>query len=243
MKTLKFSDANDKLKKLKKKLPSFFRSLGLVVPENPKLVALHKLSGEDCPYAKACLSKVVLVNGKRTIQDGPHTEFRCYSASLEALYPALYNKVVHNTELVAGCSDADEYRQLIDASIPNTDMVRLHIGGDFKTQYEFDAWLGWAKDNPNKILYGYTKSLPFWVKRLKLLDSLPNVVLTASRGGWRDDLIPKHNLRSVTVVRTKYQARKLGLPLDNDDSHAAHPGKRDKDFALLIHGVQPKATK
>jgi hypothetical protein len=46
----------------------------------------------------------------------------------------------------------------------------------------------------------------------------------------------------VLVVPSGYQARKLGLPVDNDDSHAADPKRRDNDFALVIHGTQPKGS-
>lgn len=89
---LKFSNANDKLKKLKKYLPRYYRYLGIKVPDKPKLVSLHKLSGHDCPYAKNCLSMAMVApGGRKFIQDGPHTEFRCYAASLEVLFPALYN--------------------------------------------------------------------------------------------------------------------------------------------------------
>jgi len=32
------------------------------------------------------------------------------------------------------------------------------------------------------------------------------------------------------------------LPIDHDDSHAACPSLRGDDFALLLHGTQPKGT-
>ena len=69
------------------------------------------------------------------------------------------------------------------------------------------------------------------------------MVLTASYGGYQDDLIKKHNLRYVKVIYSQYEARKLHLPIDHDDTHAANPDNRKQSFALLIHGIQPKGSK
>ena len=45
------------------------------------------------------------------------------------------------------------------------------------------------------------------------------------------------------MVYSEAEAVALGLAIDHDDSHAARPSLRDQDFALLIHGTQPKGTK
>ena len=55
-------------------------------------------------------------------------------------------------------------------------------------------------------------------------------------------MIAEHELRSVKVVFSEAEAAKLGLEIDDDDTHASDPTKRDNDFALLIHGVQPKGS-
>jgi len=49
-------------------------------------------------------------------------------------------------------------------------------------------------------------------------------------------------LRSCKVVFSVEQAQALGLDIDDDDSHAADPSNKYNDFALLIHGVQPKGS-
>jgi hypothetical protein len=85
------------------------------------------------------------------------------------------------------------------------------------------------------LFYAYTKALPFWVKRLGTIP--PNFKLTASYGGTHDWMIPAYGLKSCRVVESIEEAQRLGLELDHDDSHAYS----DKgDFALLIHGTQPK---
>jgi len=66
-----------------------------------------------------------------------------------------------------------------------------------------------------------------------------NLVLTASRGGKYDELIDLHAWKEAVVVYSEQEAIDKGLDVDHDDTHAAF-GK--KDFALLIHGTQPKGS-
>jgi hypothetical protein len=60
--------------------------------------------------------------------------------------------------------------------------------------------------------------------------------------GSNDYMIDEHNLRSTKVVFSEAEAEQLGLEIDHDDSHAARPSLRDQDFALLVHGTQPKGS-
>ena len=55
-------------------------------------------------------------------------------------------------------------------------------------------------------------------------------------------MIAEQNLRSAKVVFSESEAVELGLDIDHDDSHAARPSMRDQDFALLVHGTQPKGS-
>ena len=54
--------------------------------------------------------------------------------------------------------------------------------------------------------------------------------------------IMPRNLRAANVVFSESEAESLGLTIDHDDSHAADPELKNQDFALLIHGTQPKDT-
>lgn len=200
-----------------------------------------ELSGHTCPFALDCFSKAVDVDGKRHIEDGKYTKFRCFSASQEALFPGVYNARKHNTDLVTACKTAEDYAHLIQTSLPaKAKYIRIHVGGDFRLKRHFQAWNAVAQLNPDKVFYAYTKALPFWVQ---LKDSLAdNFVLTASRGGKRDDLIDSEGLREAVVVFSEDEAKSLGLEIDHDDSHAALPSLRNQSFALLIHGTQPKGS-
>jgi hypothetical protein len=190
-------------------------------------------AGHSCPFAKLCLAKADKATGR--ITDGPFTQFRCYAASCETR-PHVRAARWHNFNLLRGKSVSD-MASLIANCLPDTLRVRIHSSGDFFSQAYFDAWLLVAKQFPDRTFYCYTKAIPFWLKRKNQIPA--NFKLNASFGGVHDDLIVKHKLKSVTVVYSVEQAAKLGLELDNDDTHA---WKSDASFALLIHGTQPAGT-
>lgn len=201
-------------------------------------------AGYSCPFARECLSKADRNTG--TIRDGRATLFRCYAASMEARRPSVRASRWHNFEKLKACSSAADMSRLILASLsPYSGYVRIHDSGDFFSQAYFDAWAEVARQRPRTTVYAYTKALPFWVRRLGQVGSgrvpgqVPNFVLTASRGGAADHLIDEHGLRSARVVFSREEADALGLELDHDDSHAMRHGP---DFALLIHGTQPKGS-
>jgi hypothetical protein len=202
-----------------------------------KTTAIFSLpAGFTCPAAMLCLSRADKLTGK--ITDGPKTQFRCYAANSENLFPNVRKSRWANFEKLKGKSIA-EMATLIEASIPrkNITLVRIHSSGDFFNQDYFDAWLLVASRNPHQTFYAYTKALNFWVSRLK---SIPeNFKLVASRGGRYDNLIEAYKLRNVTVVFTKGEARKMKLPIDHDDTFA---WRENKNFALLLHGTQPKGS-
>jgi len=219
---LKFGKANAKLR-------------GLEIKLNKKVYQFDLLSGHSCPFAKQCFAKVNIVDGHRKVIDGKDMEFRCYSASQEALFTGVYNARKYNFDLVKSLiNKPDELVKLIQLSIPkNAGIIRIHSAGDFFIQAYFDVWMKVAINNPHILFYAYTKALPFWIKRMYSIPA--NVQLTASYGGKCDDLISVYSLRSATVVHSVSQARKLKLKIDKNDILAATAGP---SFALLIHGPQ-----
>lgn len=231
---MKFSPANTKLERLYK-VPQLAAWL-----TKRKVYSFDILSGHSCPFAKDCHSKVVETPDGRKIQDGPDTEFRCFSASAEVVFPGTYNARKGNFENLRGKS-AIELVKLIAESLPDDlGICRIHVAGDFFNAAYFKAWVVVAELFPDRLFYAYTKSLPYWVD---MLGDIPdNLILTASRGGRRDDLISEHNLRSVKVVFSEAEAELLGLDIDHDDSHASRPDLAFQDFALLIHGIQPAGS-
>ena len=234
---LKWSNANAKTQAL-----AAVPSLAPFLSGKRKIYSLDLLSGHFCPFADKCLSKAVVDgNGRRTIQDGPNTEFRCFSASQEVLFTNVYKSRQHNSELLRAAKSTEAMEVLIEESMPsNLGICRIHVAGDMFSPAYFGAWIEVAKNNPSRLFYAYTKSLPYWVARKAEVAKIPNLVLTASYGGRRDDLIKSERLRFARVVYSQAAAGKL--PIDHDDSHAADPSQKRKSFGLLIHGVQPKGT-
>lgn len=230
MRLLRFSPGKDnaKLKELAKHFGG-------------KVYTFSLISGHTCPFAKDCLSKAIKVNDKFVIEDGPYTKFRCFSASQEVLYKGVREQRQYNTDLLKEQNSMTDMANLIVASLPkDAKVVRIHVGGDFFNRDYFRAWVATAMLKPDIIFYAYTKSLKFWV--LEIMNIPRNFILTASYGGYADELIAKHNLRYAKVVYSEDEANKLGLEIDHDDIFAAKPEKRNVSFALLLHGVQPKNT-
>lgn len=234
---LKPAKANAKLRKLYD-VPRLKRWL----KNNRKVYSFDLLSGHSCPFAQDCLAKVVVQpDGKKKLIDGPDTEFRCFSASQEVIFPGVYNHRSGHFDALRGKTEMEMFSTLWNMLPDNAGIVRIHVAGDFFNQQYFDAWLNIARHKPDVLFYAYTKSLPYWVNRIAVIPD--NFVLTASRGGRMDHMIEQYELRSVKVVFSEAEAKKLKLEIDHDDSHAAIPRSRNKDFALLIHGVQKAGSK
>jgi len=118
------------------------------------------------------------------------------------------------------------------------------LGGDMFSLAYLRAWFDMALNHANTLFYFYTKSLHFLrvlfneglCKDLSKGIIRDNLLVTASYGGVFDRLIPELGIRTAKVVYSE----DTNLPIDHDDSHAATSGG---DFALLIHGTQPKGSK
>jgi hypothetical protein len=192
------------------------------------------VSGYTCPFAKDCLAKVDRLTGKLT--DGPDTQFRCFSASQEALFPAVRKSRWDNFEKILNAIKNNTLVELILNSIPKkATVIRVHVAGDFFSQAYFNAWMEVAKKRTDIIFYAYTKSIGYWVNQLGNIPS--NFKLNASYGGKQDSLIEQYNLKYAKVVFSVEQA--VNLKIDHDDTSAY---MRDESFCLLIHNTQPKGS-
>jgi hypothetical protein len=234
---LKFSAANDKTAKLGK-----VGSLAQFLPDKRKIYSLDLLAGETCPGAKDCKSQVVLVGGKRKIQDGPDCQFRCFAASMEVRLPAVYALHKHNSDTLRGLgSQGKIYSQLARDLPPNCGILRLHVSGDFFSLNYLRAAYRLAKSRPDVLFYCYTKSLKYLAKLnaedLSIGRILPNFRVTGSVGGRYDDMLDPLGLRTATVVFDHDTL--TDIPLDSDDSHASTEGG---DFRLLLHATQPPGS-
>ena len=210
-------------------------------------------AGKTCPGANECHSFVTVKDGKRTVKDGVNCQFRCYAASQEALFSAVYEKRKYNLELIQNTLNSENgfYKtyELINESLhksinKNIKKVRIHSSGDFFSGEDLRCWFAVARLNPQLKFYCYSKSLNLFGTNV----SLPsNFYLTASVGGKYDALIHKgYFKRYAIVVNSVIEAETLGIlhrnkpyKIDTDDSSCF----KDDAFALLLHGVQPKGSK
>lgn len=232
-----FSQANNKTKGLKS-VPE----LADYLTNGRKVYSLDLLSGWSCPGARDCLAKVYVQDGKRWLEDGPHTQFRCFSASQEVAYPIVYKRRKANYDTLRSMRYTSQIKRLLLWSLPcDVGILRYHVGGEFFKQTYLNAAVEVAEARPDVLFYAYTKSLHF-LRNVDMVDPpngviRPNFLITTSHGGRYDHLIDKLGVRTATVVYSEAEA--YDLPIDHDDSHAARPGG---NFALLLHGVQPKGS-
>lgn len=193
-------------------------------------------SGWTCPGALDCLSKSERVTGK--IKDGPDTKFRCYSASEECRFPNVRKIRWNNFNLIKDALSKKRLEVLIINSLPfDAKKIRIHSAGDFFNKSYMQSWLNVAKQFPQKLFYGYTKSIPFWIDLANQQTWPINFVLTASYGGKFDSMIKSYDLKNARVVYSYEEAKQLDLPIDHTDEFAQrlHP----KSYGLLLHGVMP----
>jgi hypothetical protein len=204
---------------------------------NAKLFGIYTFtlpSGKTCPGAKDCLAMAVRRNGKTKLVRGKDCRFTCFQASLESIFPTLYNLAQYNLELLRKAKTVKAMGELIHNSLPkNARIIRIHVGGDYFSPEYFMAWVNVALNNPNILFYSYTKSIHIWKRFKKLIPS--NLVMTASYGGKYDNLISK-GMKTCEVVFSPEEAAEKNIPIDHDDSYAY--SARVKRFATLLHGKQ-----
>ena len=212
-------------------------------------------AGYTCPFATVCKNfpakwEGPIKGGKfkkpsswdKNVKSGSKAEFMCYAARAQGQYPGANVQAFKNLDLLKKMKTKDKMADLIVKSInyhglSNTDILRIHEAGDFFSQEYFDAWVEVAKRMPKTLFYAYTVSLPFWMSRKNNLPK--NLKIIASMDKNNKEEILSNNLRYSTVVNSAEEAKEMGLPIDVDDSLA---WGSDDNFALIIHGSQPKGS-
>lgn len=212
-------------------------------------------AGYTCPFATVCKNfpakwEGPIKGGKfkrpaswdKNIKPGPKAEIMCYAARAQGQYPGANVQAFKNLDLLKKMKTKEKMANLIIKSmeyhgLANTDILRIHEAGDFFSQDYLDAWIEVAKKMPQTLFYAYTVSLPYYMARK---NSLPkNFKIIASMDKNNEQFILDNGLRYSRVVGSEEEARELGLPIDVDDSIA---WGSDDNFALVIHGSQPKGS-
>ena len=142
MKTNMLSNGNGKLKKTSK-------------------LNNAKIWGFDLPAYKSNTGKVICPFAKECIKF-------CFAKKGTFLYPVVKNKYESNYST----SKQDNFINILQAEINSKKIthIRIHNSGDFYSPKYLKKWLLIAKNNPEIIFYGYTKSIPLF----KALKNIPN---------------------------------------------------------------------
>ena len=193
--------------------------------------------GYSCPMADKCKAFANRKTGK--ITDGKNCEYRCYGASLEAAFPSVRALHWNNFDAVQKAKNVGDITDiLLEAINSKLKIVRIHSFGDFFNKRYFQAWLNVAEKLPEITFFGYTKVLPY------LNIARPdNFSMVYSYGGKLDNNVINEPVSYV--VNSIADAKKL----DVEVSCQKHPAddynfiRKQKSFALLLHGTQPKKTK
>jgi hypothetical protein len=209
---------------------------GLLGIHKNSVFTFNQPAGYSCPAADICQSFADREDGK--ITDGDNCKFRCYAASLEAIFTALRKVNWRNFDALRGLS-TDKMAELIISEMPKkARIIRIHSSGDFFNRKYFLAWVKVAESLPHIDFFGYTKVLSY-----VQYDKPDNFTLQYSMGGKMDDL---HTTEPYAViVETPEHAKKLGIPIACEN----HPSddylfiKAGISFALVVHGTQPKGSK
>ena len=212
-------------------------------------------AGYTCPFATVCKNFPAKWEGpikggkwkkpaswEKNVKPGPQAEIMCYAARAQGQYPGANIQAFKNLDLLKRMKTTEKMANLIIKSmeyhgLAKTDILRIHEAGDFFSQNYFDAWIEVAKRMPQTLFYAYTVSLPYYMARK---NSLPkNFKIIASMDKHNEKFIMDNGLRYSTVVGSAEEAKELRLPIDVDDSIA---WGSDDNFALVIHGSQPKGS-
>ena len=142
-------------------------------------------------------------------------ECKIYCYSLRAWrYPAAYFRQLQNTILERNNFEvitAAILEQLERPKYINKNKIdfRLYVDGDFPNYEILDNWLNFLAVNPKLAVYGYSKSIHLFIKRIETGDLWPvNYVLNLSNGGKYDHL--HGQLLNHKQIRGKFYAVPIG---------------------------------
>ena len=116
----------------------------------------------------------------------------CYADKGSYKWKPVVNKYAFNLALT---KNPDEFKKQIQLQLDKkrVEYVRIHSSGDFYSLKYLKQWIKIAKNNPNIVFYGYTKSVPLF----NSVNLPPNFIFCFSTGGKKDNLIPKGSKKAV----------------------------------------------
>lgn len=180
---------------------------------------------KTCPFKGECSRFCYASSGNYTCPE----PVACYARNFEASKRADFVQVM--TSQITHAINLDSKRGLPTG-------IRLHDTGDLYSLSYLLKWVKIAQNLPGVLIYGYTKSHPFFNDL-----SLPeNLFFIPSEGGKRDDMI-KH-LPRARVVPIGYKCGLGEVPGDKDDLRNLSM-VRDQRMVLCLeaHGAKRSSVK
>ena len=142
-------------------------------------------------------------------------ECKSYCYSLKAWrFPKAYFRQLQNTLLERNNFEviaAAILNKINESEFINKSKIdfRLYVDGDFPNYEILDNWLNFLAVNPKLAVYGYSKSIHLFIKRIETGDLWPvNYVLNLSNGGKYDHL--HGQLLNHKQIRGKFYAVSIG---------------------------------
>jgi len=222
--TLKIAGNNSKIKNL----ATWLKSEGLVKYKN-QVKCLDLPAGYTCPCANLCYAYSDRITGKLT--KGDSCIFTCYATKAESQYPSVRKARWFNYELLLNCTSDTEILNLLQLSLPkNLKYLRLHSSGDIFSKKYFKALCQLAKNNPELVIFGYTKILNYVTA-----DKPDNFKLVYSYGGKMDN---KHDSTIPTCyVDSNVESARCDVVCQGKDADYQDFIKimKQKSFSIIVH--------
>lgn len=210
------------------KIAKIILSLGTLYKKD--INSLDLPAGWTCPKANLCKSKADKLTGQ--IKD--YGQFRCYACNHESQYDNVRVLRWHNFD-VLNSLDLDGKIIAIETNMGK--IVRLSTSGDIFNLEYWQALKAVAKNNPDKIIFGYTKILEYATDP----DKPDNLYLIYSMGGMDDCQAVESNV-GKSIVHLEDYSESVCTDHENDYSQAEDFFKilLGYDVHLNLHGTQPK---
>lgn len=193
-------------------------------------------AGFTCPAATICKTYATKKTGR--IIDGKQSTIRCYAASMESRYKNVRRLHWSNYDALRGLSTY-AMKELILSVIPkHTEIIRIHVSGDFFNWYYFQAWCKVAMERHDIIFFGYTKILHY-----VLADKPDNLHLIYSHGSIYDQEADKLDIAQVYIVQSVNTAIAPIICNHDKEYEDFNYILNKKSFSILIHGTQKRKIK
>ena len=183
-----------------------------------------------CPFAgkchEYCYASIVTGMYKNSLRMKGHNYYQVYRNS-------------HSAESILECL---ENGLKVSKYGYKTDIIRINDDADFMFYNELKAWYLFAINHPEIVMYGYTKSTPYFYRLLKEFGQMPsnfriNISVTDNPEsteylGRIQSEFPEYAI-TCTIIES-IETDIIEIPFNNEEEYAI---KHVQNFKIAIHGT------